>query len=189
MPEVGPPADGGAMTPLGQLVQEYMDLRHMNPYDVKRAGGPPESTVRRLLSKDPNANRMPPRDAGLEALAVALRCPLSRLKLAAAQTRGLVGATHEQVDPRARILAEALEPLDPRTAQTVTDAFLLIAERFAATAPRQEEAAARFEELSERYAALLAQVEQGKAQAAGQEALAQQEGTPVVRRLRQGGRK
>lgn len=187
MSDVGLQQDAGGMTPLGALIFEAMTRHNWSARRVEREGGPSAATVRRLISKDPNADRRPPQDANLELLSTALRVPLSRLQQAAVQTKGWVSDTPDQ--PTARLLADALDRLDPRTAQTMTDAFLLIAERFAARAPQQEQLAARFEELTEKHQALLAQVEQAKAQRAGQEALAQQEGAPVVRRLRQGGRK
>lgn len=190
MSDVGDQQDADGMTPLGALIAEAMERHNWSARRVEREGGPSAATVRRLISKDPDADRRPPQDANLELLANALRVPLSRLQQAAVATKGW--GTDGPDAPQARLLADALAKLDPRSAQTLTDTFLLIAERLADVgerAARYDTMVARYDALSEQFAEQQERYERAKAEKAGQEALAQQETAPSVHRAHRGGRK
>lgn len=135
MDDVETTADAGGMTPLGTLIRAALDRQHLSVRRLETLGGPPEATTRRLLSKDPQANRNPPEDEALRRLANTLRVPLSRVYLAAAQTKGWVPLDAEPAHPDARLLQDTIGRLDAASAAVLTDAVLLIAERLAALSP------------------------------------------------------
>lgn len=111
------PADSGGMTPLGALIREALDRQHLSNRRLADLGGPAEATTRRLTSSRPEGNRNPPSDEDLQALSRVLRIPLSRIYLAAAQTKGWVPLDAEPTAPGARMLTDALAQSTRRAAR------------------------------------------------------------------------
>ncbi len=121
------------MTPLGALIRSALDRQNLSVRRLEVIGGPPEATTRRLLSADPHANRNPPEDESLRRLSNAMRVPLARVYLAAAQTKGWVPVEQTSTPVEVTLLADALSRLDRQAAEALTDAFLSITEQTALT--------------------------------------------------------